>query len=293
MKVFNLFVCDMQGLPIGQLKSEYKQYFSEDIGPEAILPRGFKNSKHWDALFSLKEFKDDFTLFYMGTVVYVKAVRRRSVAEMKLIAQLAKHSHLDLARKAEYQCNCCTPDFWRNLARESSVAPTSDPVMDVVNQQHQQHMLNAQHHQQQQQQQQHQQHQQQQNHLQQQQQQQQHHHHQQQHHHHHHPEDIVVKIEPHNMMNNGDDDSGTGDGGAINRIHEGLYTLDQQVNHGNHHHHHQQHHLASATGFVNGVGGGGGIPPPDPSGSSASNMSSNTNDGFMLGRLYNFVDLYS
>lgn len=99
----------VQGLPMNQLKAEYKQFFMEEVAPELILPRGYKNNKHWDTLFQmkvflifttepgpainltlskhyLKEFREDFTLFYMGTAVYIKAIRKRNFTEMKLIA---------------------------------------------------------------------------------------------------------------------------------------------------------------------------------------------------------------
>jgi hypothetical protein len=117
---------------MNQLKSEYKQYFMEDVAPELILPRGFKNNKHWDTLFQMKEFREDFTLFYMGTAVYIKAIRKRNFVEMKLIAQLAKHSHLSLVKKAEFRCSCCSPEMWKTVARESAQGPCAS-VVEVMN----------------------------------------------------------------------------------------------------------------------------------------------------------------
>lgn len=111
---------------MNQLKSEYKQYFMEDVAPESILPRGYKNNKHWDTLFQMKEFREDFTLFYMGTAVYVKAIRKRNFAEMKLIAQLAKHSHLHKVRSAEFRCGCCPQEVWKTVAREAAQGPTAN-----------------------------------------------------------------------------------------------------------------------------------------------------------------------
>lgn len=111
-----------------QLKSEYKQYFMEDVAPELILPRGFKNNRHWDTLFQMKEFREDFTLFYMGTAVYIKAIRKRNFVEMKLIAQLAKHSHQALVKKAEFRCGCCSPDLWKTVAKESAQGPLAVDV---------------------------------------------------------------------------------------------------------------------------------------------------------------------
>ncbi|XP_035705126.1 uncharacterized protein LOC110847577 isoform X2 [Folsomia candida] len=235
-----------EGLPMNQLKAEYKQFFMEEVAPELILPRGYKNNKHWDTLFQMKEFREDFTLFYMGTAVYIKAIRKRNFTEMKLIASLAKHSHLTLVKSADFRCGCCPQDMWKQVAKETAQGPlncssTQQQSMMLIDgggnqQQHNQHhnvSAGSQPHGTQS------------------------------------VEDIIVKIEPHQMMTNGDDDESSSSRGASTTTHHttsdgSIYSIVQQAAHGNHH--------QPANNYVN----GGSI---DAAGSSTSN----TNDGFMLG----------
>ncbi|XP_021950238.1 uncharacterized protein LOC110847577 isoform X4 [Folsomia candida] len=203
-----------EGLPMNQLKAEYKQFFMEEVAPELILPRGYKNNKHWDTLFQMKEFREDFTLFYMGTAVYIKAIRKRNFTEMKLIASLAKHSHLTLVKSADFRCGCCPQDMWKQVAKETAQGPlncssTQQQSMMLIDgggnqQQHNQHhnvSAGSQPHGTQS------------------------------------VEDIIVKIEPHQMMTNGDDDESSSSRGASTTTHHttsdgSIYSIVQQAAHG-------------------------------------------------------------